>query len=60
MAANAPADGYTLLMVSASFTMKAAIRKLPCDVEKAFDPISMFGTSPNSMVVHPGWGVNTL
>ena len=60
MAANAPTDGYTLLMVSTSFTMNAAVRKLPYDVEKSFDPISMFGTSPNSIVVYPGWGVSTL
>ncbi len=60
MAANAPADGYTLLMVSTSFTMNAALRKLPYDVEKSFDPISMFGTSPNAIVVHPGAGLNSL
>jgi tripartite-type tricarboxylate transporter receptor subunit TctC len=60
MAANAPADGYTLLIVSTSFTMNAAIRKLPYDVDKSFDPISMFGTSPNSIVVHPGGGIHSL
>ena len=60
MAANAPADGYTLLIVSTSYTMNAALRKLPYDVEKSFDPISMFGTSPNSIVVHPGAGLSTL
>lgn len=60
MAANAPADGYTLLIVSTSLAMNAAIRKLPYDAEKSFDPISMFGTSPNAIVVHPGGGMNTL
>ena len=60
MAANAPADGYTLLIISTSYTMNAAIRKLPYDVEKSFDPIAMFGTSPNSIVVNPGGGLNTL
>ena len=60
MAANAPADGYTLLIISTSYTMNAAIRKLPYDVEKSFDPISLFGTSPNAIVVHPGGGMNTL
>ena len=53
LAANAPADGYTLLMVSTSWVMNAAIRPLPYDVEKSFDPISMIGSSPNSIVVHP-------
>ena len=60
LAANAPADGYTLLIVSTSFTMNAAVRRLPYDVGKSFDPIAMFGSSPNSIVVTPGWGVNTL
>ena len=60
MAANAAPDGYTLLIISTSYTMNAAIRKLPYDVEKSFDPIAMFGTSPNSIVVHPGGGMNTL
>ena len=60
MAANAQPDGYTLLIVSTSYTMNAAVRKLPYDVEKSFDPIAMFGTSPNSIVVQPGGGINTL
>ena len=60
MAANAPADGYTLLIISTSYTMNAAVRKLPYDVEKSFDPISMFGASPNSIVVRQGGEINTL
>lgn len=60
LAAHAPADGYTLLMVSTSWVMNAAVRPLPYDVEKSFDPIAMIGTSPNSIVVYPGWGVNSL
>lgn len=60
LAANSPADGYTLLMISTSYTMNAAVRKLPYDVDKSFDPISMFGTSPNSIVIHPSAGMNTL
>ena len=60
MVANSPADGYTLLMISTSFVMNAAVRPLPYDVEKSFDPIAMFGSSPNSIVVNPGFGVNSL
>ena len=60
LAAHAPADGYTLLMVSTSWEMNAAVRPLPYDVEKSFDPIAMIGSSPNSIVVFPGWGVNSL
>src|SRR5512146_1368554 len=60
LAAHATADGYTLLMVSTSWVMNAAVRKLPYSVENSFDPISMIGQSPNSVVVYPGWGVNSL
>ena len=57
MVANAPPDGYTLLMVSTSFVMNAAVRPLPYDVEKSFDPVAAIGTSPNSIVVNPAFGV---
>ena len=46
-------DGYTLLMISTSFVMNAAVRALPYDVEKSFDPIATIGSSPNSIVVSP-------
>jgi tripartite-type tricarboxylate transporter receptor subunit TctC len=51
LAARQNPDGYTLLMVSTSFVMNAAVRPLPYDVEKSFDPIAMVGSSPNSIVV---------
>ena len=60
VASNATPDGYTLLIISTSYTMNAAVRKLPYDVYKSFDPITLLGTSPNSIVVHPGWGVSSL
>jgi tripartite-type tricarboxylate transporter receptor subunit TctC len=60
MVATAPPDGYTLLMISTSFVMNAAVRSLPYDVEKSFDPVSMIGSSPNSIVVNPDFGVTTL
>lgn len=60
IAANAPADGYTLLMVSTSWVMNAAVRPLPYDVEKSFDPISLIGSSPNSIVVNPSGPYQSL
>ena len=60
MVANAPPDGYTLLMVSTSFVMNAAVRPLPYDVEKSFDPVATIASSPNAIVVFPGFGANTL
>ena len=60
VASKATPDGYTLLIISTSYTMNAAVRKLPYDVMKSFDPITLLGSSPNSIVVFPGWGVSTL
>lgn len=60
LAARSDPDGYTLLMVSTSWVMNAAVRTLPYDVEKSFDPIAPVGTSPNCIVVNPGWGVDTV
>jgi tripartite-type tricarboxylate transporter receptor subunit TctC len=60
MVANAPPDGYTLLMVSTSFVMNAAVRTLPYSVEKSFDPVASIALSPNAIVVFPGFGVNSL
>jgi tripartite-type tricarboxylate transporter receptor subunit TctC len=51
LAARQTPDGYTLLMVSTSFVMNAAVRPLPYDIEKSFDPIATIGSSPNSIVV---------
>ena len=60
VASKSTPDGYTLLIISTSYTMNAAVRKLPYDVHKSFDPVTLLGSSPNSIVVHPGWGVNSL
>ena len=60
MVANAPADGYTVLLISTSHVMNAAVRPLPYDVEKSFDPISMIGSSPNSLVVFPASAIGSL
>ena len=60
LAVSATPDGYTLLLISVSYTMNAAVRKLPYDVEKSFDPIAMLGTNSNCLVVAPNGAFNTL
>ena len=55
LAARSAPDGYTILMVSTSYIMNAAVQKLPYDVVKSFDPIASIGSAPNSIVVHPGF-----
>jgi tripartite-type tricarboxylate transporter receptor subunit TctC len=60
IAANAPADGYTMLMVSTSYVMNAAVRPLPYDVVKSFDPVGTIGSSPNCIVVSPAIGISSI
>jgi tripartite-type tricarboxylate transporter receptor subunit TctC len=60
MAANATPDGYTMLFVSTSWVMNAAVRKLPYDVEKSFDPLATVASAPNSIVVSPKGRFATL
>jgi tripartite-type tricarboxylate transporter receptor subunit TctC len=60
IAANAPADGYTMLMVSTSYVMNAAVRPLPYDVVKSFDPVATIGSSPNCIVVSPASGITSV
>ncbi len=54
LVAKAPADGYTLLMVSAAHVINPAmIRKLPYDSVKDFAPIGVIADVPTAFVVHP-------
>lgn len=49
--ANAPPDGYNMLIVSTAFTVNPIIHKLPFDPLKSFDWIAMLGVGPNVMAV---------
>src|SRR5688572_608707 len=52
--AKAPADGYTLLMVSAAHVINPAmIKKLPYDSIKDFAPISVVADVPTAFAVNP-------
>src|SRR5262249_56210386 len=53
-AAKAPADGYTILFVSSSFTVNPSLYvKAPYDAEKDFAPVTKAAGSPNGLFVHP-------
>src|SRR3954463_371041 len=58
--ANAQPDGYTLLVISTSFTTNPIIHKLPFDPLKSFAWVAMLGVGPNVLVVNPGVPVNTV
>ena len=61
LAAKAPADGYNLLAISASYAMSAALyRNLPYDPVRDFAPITLMGAAPYSIVVHPSLPVKTV
>lgn len=53
LAARAPADGYTLYLVSSSFTAAPALQqKLPFDTLKDFAPITRLAIVPGALTVH--------
>ncbi|OGA43147.1 MAG: hypothetical protein A3G24_23745 [Betaproteobacteria bacterium RIFCSPLOWO2_12_FULL_62_13] len=59
--ARAAPDGYTLLFTSASYTFAPSLYKdLPYDPLKDFKPITIFGSTPNILVVHPSLPVKSL
>jgi len=54
LVANATPDGYTLLMVSSSVVVNPSLyEKVPYDVYKSLAPVTLAGSSPNILVVHP-------
>ena len=57
---KAAPDGYTLLFMSVSHTMNAAIRKLPFDPLKSFTPVTMLGAGPLVLVANTALPVNNV
>jgi tripartite-type tricarboxylate transporter receptor subunit TctC len=54
LVAKAPADGYTLLMVSASHAINATLyAKLPFDPVRDFAGVTPVANIPNILIVHP-------
>ncbi len=54
LAAKAPADGYTLVVVSGSHTINPGLyQKLNYDAARDFAPVTMLVTGPGVLVVHP-------
>ena len=52
--AKAPADGYTIGVVSGSHTINPGLyKKLPFDSVRDFAPVAMLVTGPGLLVVHP-------
>src|SRR5438876_2840095 len=60
IASKAPADGYTLLVISLAHAGNPWLYKLPYDPIKDFAPIGVMGSGPNVVVVHPSLPVNSI
>jgi len=61
LAANAPADGYTILFVSSSLMVNPSLYKtVPYDPHKSFAPISNIAASPHVFFTHPSQPVKSI
>ena len=60
LAANAPKDGHTLLIVSLVNTVNPWLYKLPYDPIKSFAPIAIIAASANVLVVNPSLPVHSV
>ena len=60
MVANAPKDGYTLLIVSLATAVNPHLYKLPYEPVKAFAPVSMIVSAPNVVSVNPGLPIHSI
>ena len=59
--ANAPADGYTLLVHSAAYSVNPSMYPdLTFDTKKAFVEIAPLGGQPNVLVVAPSAGIKSV
>ena len=61
LAAQAPADGLTLLAVSNSFTVNPSLLpNLPYDTARAFQPLGLMASTPLILCARPGLADGTL
>jgi len=58
--AKAPPDGYTLGLVTSTFTMTPSMQKVPYDPVRDFAPVILLAAVPNILLVHPSLPVITL
>ena len=54
-AAKSPADGYTLFQcnIASSAIAESLYEKMPYDHQRDFAPLSLIGTTPSVLIVHP-------
>ena len=60
LAANAPPDGYTALIVSSTYTINPSLyKKLPFDTVRDLQPVTLIASSPFLLLVHPSIAAKT-
>jgi tripartite-type tricarboxylate transporter receptor subunit TctC len=57
---KSPADGYTLLMANSTISIPSLFTKLPYDVNKDLQPVSLIALGPSALVVQPSFPVTTV
>ncbi|MBI3068034.1 MAG: tripartite tricarboxylate transporter substrate binding protein [Betaproteobacteria bacterium] len=61
LAAEAPADGYTIVMSSIALAINATLRKkLSYDTLRDFAPVTLVASQPNILVVNPALPVKSV
>ncbi len=58
--ANAQPDGYTLLLVPASFAINPSFYKVPYDTVKGFAPVGLVALVPLMLVANPNVQINSV
>src|ERR1041385_4040491 len=59
--ARAPADGYTIMVVSTGFMVNMTLyARVPYDAVKDFAPVTLVAFSPNVVVVNPSVSAKTI
>jgi len=61
IAAKAPPDGHTILMITSTHAVVSSLyKKMPYDPIADFSPVIRVASAPNILVVHPSIGVSTV
>ncbi|HEY0337849.1 MAG TPA: tripartite tricarboxylate transporter substrate binding protein [Burkholderiales bacterium] len=60
LTARSTPDGHTLMLVSTSHTMNAAVNKLPFDPVKSLTPIAMIGAGPLVLVTNASFSASSV
>jgi len=61
LTAKSPPDGYTIILVPSSHAINSSLyQKLPYDAVKDFPPITLVGSGPLILVVHPSLPIHSV